>query len=100
MSEHEARDDTLQDWLAVADHVAVTRGERGATVYRRGDLRGVHIPAATHIQDAGTETTGAGDVFAAAMAISYADGAGIIESAHDASEWAAHSTKAPGWHGI
>ncbi len=100
MSEQEAQHDTLLDWLAVADHVAVTQGERGAIVYRRGDPRGMHIPAATHIQDAGAETTGAGDVFAAALAISYSNGAGIIQSAHNAAEWAARSTRAPGWHGI
>ena len=100
VSEQEARHDTLQDWLAVADHIVVTRGGRGATLRQRGATRAIHIPVAMHIRDAGTETTGAGDVFAAAMAISYANGAGIIESAHDASEWAARSTTAPGWHGI
>ena len=62
--------------------------------------RGIHVPAATHIPGAGTETTGAGDVFAAAMAVGYAKGMGIMEAAHDASEWAARSTTAPGWHGI
>ena len=100
MAEQEVDDDTLQDWLAAADHVAITHGERGATLHQRGTTRAIHIPAATHIQDAGTETTGAGDVFAAALAISYSNGAGIIQSAHNAAEWAARSTRAPGWHGI
>ena len=99
-SEQEVEGDTLRDWLAIADHVAITHGERGATLHRRGATRAIHIPAATHIQDAGTETTGAGDVFAAALAISYANGAGIVQSAHNAAEWAARSTTAPGWHGI
>lgn len=100
VSEHEAQDDTLQDWLAVAEHVVVTRGDRGAALYRRGDHRGIHVPAAAHIPGAGTETTGAGDVFAAAMAVGYAKGMGVVEAARDASEWAARSTTAPGWYGI
>ena len=100
VSEHEVRDDTLQDWLAVAEHVVVTRGDRGATLYRRGDNRGIHVPAATNIQGAGTETTGAGDVFAAAMAVGYANGMGVVEAARDASESAARSTTAQGWYGI
>ena len=100
VSEHEVRDDTLLDWLAIAEHVVVTRGAQGAMLYHRGQPDCIQIPAARHIPDAGTETTGAGDVFAAAMAIKYAGGLGIIESARVASEWAAGSTTAPGWRGI
>ena len=100
VSEHEVRDDTLPDWLAIAEHVVVTGGDRGATLYRRDEHRGIHVPAAAHIPGAGTETTGAGDVFAAAMAVCYAKGMGIVDAALDASEWAARSTTAPGWYGI
>lgn len=100
VSEQEVRRDTLHDWLAIADHVVVTQGERGATLHQNGDPRGIHIPAALNIPNTGTDTTGAGDVFAAAMAINYANGVGIGESARDASEWAARSTTAQGWHGI
>ena len=77
-------------------------GRPGAQRLRDGmaSNSGIHVPAATHIPGAGTETTGAGDVFAAAMAVGYAKGMGVVEAAHDASEWAARSTTAPGWYGI
>ena len=100
ISEHETARATLEDWRLAADYVVVTRGERGATLYGRSEPEGIQIPAANHVLGVGTETTGAGDVFAAALAIGIAKGSEPVEAATAASEWAAKCTTAPSWRGI
>lgn len=100
ISEHETTAEGLAGWLAVADYVVVTRGQRGATLYERGSSRGKHVPAAGNVPNVGRDETGAGDVFAAAMVIGMANGRAALEAAESAAEWAARCTTAPSWRGI
>ena len=58
----------LAEWSALVDVLAFTRGVDGADVYSEGDWRRIDAFAAEP-----TDLTGAGDVFAAAFLIRYAD---------------------------
>lgn len=100
ISEHETTRASLQEWRLVAEYLVVTRGENGATLFRRWETDGVQIPAVTDVPGVGTETTGAGDVFAAAMSIGLSKGYGPVEAATIATKWAAKCTTAPSWRGI
>ncbi len=58
----------LAEWSALVDVLAFTRGYAGADVYHKGDWRRIEA-----FHAAPTELTGAGDIFAAAFLIRYAD---------------------------
>ena len=100
ISEQETTADGLAGWLTVADHLVVTHGERGATVYEHGSPRGLHVPPAALVPGAGMDSTGAGDVFAAAMVIAKANGSSVRDATASAAEWAAKCTTAPSWRGL
>ena len=77
LSEQEVRlwpDASVARVAAGAARLVVTRGAEGATVYRGGSV--LHIPAAASET---VDTTGAGDVFAAAFAIAIGEG---MDDAH------------------
>lgn len=100
ISEHETTADGLAGWLTVAGHLVVTRGQLGATLYERGSARGLHVPPAAHVPSTGMDSTGAGDVFAAAMVIAMANGSSAHDAAVSAAEWAAKCTTEPSWRGL
>ena len=102
VSEHETTADSLDAWKQVAEVLVVTRGAQGAELHRRGELDPILVAPVTSdsVAEVGAETTGAGDVFAAVMAICIARGLDTFESAESASYWAALSTTEPGWLGI
>ena len=66
--------------------VAITMGSRGAIL--AGDAGAVHIPA---VKVEAVDTTGAGDAFTAALAVSLAEGLPLKDAAHRASVAAALS---------
>ena len=70
----------LTEWSALVDVLAFTRGVGGADVYSGGDWRSIEAFAAEP-----TDLTGAGDVFAAAFLIRYAD----TNDAWEAARWGA-----------
>ncbi len=70
----------LAEWSALVDVLAFTRGYAGADVYYKGDWRRIDAFAAEP-----TDLTGAGDVFAAAFLIRYAD----TNDAWQAARWGA-----------
>ena len=100
ISEHETTAEGLAGWLTVSDYLVVTRGQLGATLYERGSPHGLHVHPAAHVTGAGMDSTGAGDVFAAAMAIAMANGSSAHDAAASAAEWAAKCTTAPSWRGL
>ncbi len=72
--------DALAEWSALVDVLAFTRGVDGADVCNNGDWRRVEAFAATP-----SDLTGAGDVFAAAFLIRYAD----TDDPWEAARWGA-----------
>ena len=71
------------------DNVIVTRGARGASLYRRG--RPVHVQPAFAV--AAVDTTGAGDAFNGALAWAFASGFDVEESLRVAAAAGALSTR-------
>ncbi len=101
ISEAETDPNTIQDWRAVTRNLVVTKGPDGADLYQPSATKPTPIPSfADKIEGAGTDTTGAGDVFAAAMLIRYADKADAQDAAIYASACAALSTRAPSWSAV
>ena len=101
VSESEVSRDTIGDWRQVANILVVTKGSRGADLFQRGSSRPSEVPPYGHlIRGAGYDTTGAGDVFAAAMLIRYAETNDPVESARYASICAALSTRRKSWNAV
>ncbi len=101
VSESEIEPSSLDRWRELACHLVVTKGDEGAELYMgdEGDL--VPVPSfADEVEGAGVDTTGAGDVFAAAMLIHYATTEDAKASATYASVCAALSTRAPSWSAV
>lgn len=101
LSDDEVNDDTLDDWLNVADILVVTKGVHGSTLYLDDGSTVVSIPSyADKVPNAGFDTTGAGDVFAAAMLINYTKSRDPVASAYFASACAALSTTDSSWNAV
>ena len=98
ISDSEVEIESLKEWRQLTRHLVVTRGSKGAELYIDDNDDLIPIPSfADTIEGAGADTTGAGDVFAAAMLIRYAATKDPIASANFASACAALSTRAPSW---
>ena len=101
ISESEIDVGTLHEWRILTHNLIVTRGSRGATLYVGDRTEPLSIPSfANQVERAGVDTTGAGDVFAAAMLIRYAATGDAEASARFASLCAALSTRAPSWNAV
>ncbi len=101
ISESEAEPDTLTAWRETTTNLVVTKGSRGADLYIGDASHPFEVPSfANQIEGAGTDTTGAGDVFAAAMLIRYAATGDALQAATYASACAALSTRAPSWNAV
>jgi 1D-myo-inositol 3-kinase len=85
----------VRNWGQYVDVVVVTHAERGATVYHAGEP--CHYPARMACE---TDPTGAGDVFAAAFLIRYAETGDPCQAAPFANAVASFSVEAPGIAGI
>lgn len=85
----------VRDWGRHVEVVVVTHAERGATVYHAGEP--CQYPARAAIE---TDPTGAGDVFAAAFLIRYAETGDPCQAAPFANAVASFSVEAPGITGI
>jgi len=85
----------VRDWQDLVKVMVVTRADRGATVYRRGEA--CHHPARPTQQ---VDPTGAGDVFAAAYLVRYSETRDACESARFANAAASFSIEQPGVLGI
>ena len=82
-------------------NLVVTKGSKGADLYIGDADDPVQVPSFAHrVNGAGADTTGAGDVFAAAMLIRYAATSDAKEAATYASACAALSTRAPSWDAV
>jgi 1D-myo-inositol 3-kinase len=88
-------DQLVQDWGRLIDIIAVTRAERGATVYQGGES--CHFPARPTQQ---VDPTGAGDVFAAAFLIRFSETGDPCQAAAFANVVASFSIEQPGVAGI
>lgn len=98
ISESEIEPQTLGDWQDITNHLVVTRGRDGADIYSEGESVPVNVPTfSDEVDGTGTDTTGAGDVFAAAMLIRFAASGDARHSAIYASACAALSTRGPSW---
>ena len=101
ISESEVEPETLDEWRSITSHLVVTKGREGATLYSEGNRQLTQIPSfAEHVEGAGTDTTGAGDVFAAAMLIRYAATGDATTGANYASLCASLSTRSPSWDAV
>lgn len=102
LSDDEVNNDTLDDWLSIADILVVTKGAHGSTLYLDKGSTVVSIPSsyADKVPNAGFDTTGAGDVFAAAMLINYTKSRDPVASAYFASACAALSTTDSSWNAV
>lgn len=101
LSDDEVNNDTLDDWLSIADILVVTKGAHGSTLYLDKGSTVVSIPSyADKVPNAGFDTTGAGDVFAAAMLINYTKSRDPVASAQFASACAALSTTDSSWNAV
>ncbi len=101
ISESEVDVVTLDEWRVLTDNLIVTKGSRGADLYVGSHSKPLSIPSfADQVEGAGVDTTGAGDVFAAAMLIRYAATGDAEASARYASATAALSTRAPSWSAV
>ena len=101
VSESEIESQTLGDWRDITKHLVVTRGRDGADLYSEGESAPIHVLTySDEVDRAGTDTTGAGDVFAAAMLIRFAASGEARYSAIYASACAALSTRSPSWDAV
>lgn len=101
ISESEVEPSTLNAWRETTTNLVVTKGSRGADLYIGDTNQPVQVSSfADKIECAGTDTTGAGDVFAAAMLIRYAASHHAETAATYASACAALSTRASSWRAI
>ena len=101
ISESEAESATLAAWRETTTNLVVTKGGRGADLYIGDSDDPVEVPSFAHrVDGTGADTTGAGDVFAAAMLIRYAATGDAKEAATYASACAALSTRAPSWDAV
>ena len=101
VSESEIDVAALDEWRGLTDNLIVTKGSRGAALYVGDSGEPSSIPSfADQVEGAGVDTTGAGDVFAAAMLIRYAETRDAEASAIYASACAALSTRAPSWSAV
>ncbi len=101
ISESEVEPATLAAWRETTTNLVVTKGSRGADLYFGDADDPVEVPSFAHrVNGAGADTTGAGDVFAAAMLIRYAATDDAKEAANYASACAALSTRAPSWDAV
>ena len=79
----------------------MTKGSEGAALYADEQDEPISVPSfAGAVNRSGTDTTGAGDVFAAAMLVRYCKTRCAEESARYASLCAALSTRAPSWSAV
>jgi len=101
ISESEVEPATLTAWRETTTNLVVTKGSRGADLYVGDADDPVEVPSFAHrVSGAGADTTGAGDVFSAAMLIRYAATSDAKEAATYASACAALSTRAPSWSAV
>lgn len=90
-----APDELVREWGRLVPILVVTRAERGATVYQAGESR--HYPARSAHQ---LDPTGAGDVFAAAFLVRFAETRDPCAAARFANTVASFSVEGPGVQGI
>lgn len=101
LSDDEVNDDTLDDWLSIADILVVTKGAHGSTLYLdKGSTVTPILTYSDRLPNAGFDTTGAGDVFAAAMLTNYTKSRDPVASAYFASACAALSTTDSSWNAV
>ena len=101
VSESEIEPRSLGEWRELSRCLVVTKGGDGADLYTDEQNEPLTVPSfAGMVNEAGTDTTGAGDVFAAAMLIRYAATGDAEASAVYASACAALSTRAPSWSAV
>ncbi len=101
VSESEVEDRTLVEWREKAICLVVTKGSDGAALYTGAQNEPVSVPPfAGMIEGSGTDTTGAGDVFAASMLIRYAATGDAETAARYASLCAGLSTRAASWSAV
>jgi sugar/nucleoside kinase (ribokinase family) len=85
----------IQQFTALARLMVVTRGPRGCTVYRNGRTINVAAPAVVEV-----DSTGAGDIFAAAFFLRVHAGADPVDAAQFAARLASDSVARPGLEAI
>ena len=97
LSIEDAREDEslIEGLAAVARLMVVTRGPRGCTVYRNGRAADVAAPAVSEV-----DSTGAGDIFAAAFFLRIHAGADPVDAAKFAAHLASNSVTRPGLEAI
>lgn len=101
VSESEVDLRSLGEWRDLSRCLVVTKGEEGADLYTDEQTEPLAVPSfAGAVNGSGNETTGAGDVFAAAMMIRYFVTRCAEESARYASACAALSTRASSWSAV
>ncbi len=89
-------DESRIDELAAASRIlAVTEGENGTRLFWNGDVRRFRPPAVNVV-----DTTGAGDIFAAAFFVRLLTTRDPWEAARFATVLSAHSVTRPGFEGI
>ncbi len=86
VNEHEAA--SMPGILETVPHVVMTLGARGAAYYSRTGA-GITVPAP---RVPAVDTTGAGDAFAGALAVAWAEGRKIVQALHRACAAGALST--------
>ena len=86
----------IEGWKKLARVLAVTEGSRGATIYSGDEIQ--HVPAflPTEVVD----TTGAGDVWAAAFAIRFMETRNVAEAGRFASAAGAICVSRRGLRGV
>jgi sugar/nucleoside kinase (ribokinase family) len=84
-----------RSYAARAPLLVLTEGKEGATLFHRGHATSIPAFAADEV-----DPTGAGDVFAAAFMIRYAEGASPLQAARFAAAAAALSVQGPGVEAI
>ena len=95
LSEEDAPEGRVEGWMARVVIGVLTQGERGGRLHWRG--RWEDYPA---FPARAMDLTGAGDVFAAAFLLRYAETGHPLEAARFASAAAALSVQAPGPEGV
>ena len=101
VSESEVDLRSLSEWRDLSRCLVVTKGSEGAALYTDERSRAFSVPSfAGSVKGSGTETTGAGDIFAAAMLIRYSATGNAEASAMYASLCATLSTRAPSWSAV